>query len=68
MGIEPTNLFKSFQANNVASLQTNLDVAVVVAQSAERLLPTSEIRGSNPDIGKNFMKTVNCIVLKKRRK
>ena len=27
---------------------------MVVAQLAERLLPTSEIRGSNPNNGKNY--------------
>ena len=38
--------------------------AVIVAQLAERLLPTSEIRGSNPNIGIVFRKylciSVNC--------
>ena len=32
--------------------------AVVVAQLVERSLPTSEIRGSNPDIGKIL--STNC--------
>ena len=36
--------------------------AVVVAQLAEWSLPTREIRGSNPNIGKNL--SVNCIILK----
>ena len=37
----------------------NKNWAVVVAQLAERSLPTPEIRGSNPNIGKNL--SVNCI-------
>ena len=32
--------------------------AVVVAQLVERLLPTPEIRGSNPDIGKKILPIV----------
>ena len=39
-------------------------MAVVVAQLAVRSLPTPEIRGSNPDISKNFMNIVNWIVEK----
>ena len=43
--------------------------AVVVAQLVERSLPTPEIRGSNPDIGKIL--STNCtlekIKLKKKR-
>ena len=35
-------------------------MAVVVAQLVERLLPTSEICGSNPVIGK-FLFTIKCI-------
>ena len=37
-----------------------LNRAVVVAQLVERSLPTSEVCGSNPVIGKLFMFTVNC--------
>ena len=44
--------------------------AVVVAQLVERLLPTSEVHGSNPVIGNNFywMLTVNCIEKTKRKR
>ena len=42
---------------------------VVVAQLAERLLPTPEIRGSNPDIGnKIFESHYLSIAIQKRRK
>ena len=41
--------------------------AVVVAQLAEQSLPAPEIRGSKPDIGKNFTNIVNCIVLYSRK-
>ena len=34
--------------------------ASVVAQMAERSLPTPEIRGLNPNMGKNL--SVNCIM------
>ena len=40
--------------------------AVVVAQLVERLLPTPEIGGSNPNIGKTL--STNCTFKKKRRK
>ena len=33
---------------------------VLMTQLAEWLLPTPEIHGSNPDIGKNFMSIVSC--------
>ena len=33
--------------------------AVVVAQLVKRLLPTPEIRGSNPNIGKFYLPIVN---------
>ena len=54
--------------------QTNFRVAwaVVVAQLVERSLPTPEVRGSNPVIGKllhwtfNCLPSVNCVL--KRRK
>ena len=43
--------------------------AVVVAQLVERLLPTPEIRGSNPDIG--IILSTNCTIeetkIKKKR-
>ena len=45
--------------------------AVVVAQLVERLPPTLEIRGSNPVIGKTFIKhlfTVNCVEKTKIKK
>ena len=46
--------------------------AVVVAQLAEQLLPTSEVRGSNPVIGKilylTLVITVNCFQDKKTKK
>ena len=47
-----------------------LDWAVVVAQLAERSLPTQEIRGSNPDIGNisNFKHIYLSIAIQKRRK
>ena len=35
-------------------------MAVVVAQLAKRLLPTSEFRGSNPIISKVLLNIVNC--------
>ena len=41
--------------------------AVVVAQLAERSLPTPEIRGSNPAFGKILL-TVYCQLALKRRK
>ena len=37
--------------------------AVVVAQLAERLLPTPEIRGSNPDIGNKLFRMHICKLL-----
>ena len=44
-------------------------MAVVVAQLVEQLLPTQEISGSNPIIGKLLYRTlfvsVNCIEKKK---
>ena len=40
--------------------------AVVVAQLVERSLPTPEILGSNPDIGK--MLSTNCTIEKKKIK
>ena len=39
-------------------------VAVVVAQLVEQSLPTTEIRSSNPIIGKNL--STNCTFKKKR--
>ena len=46
--------------------------AVVVAQLAEQLLPTSEVRGSNPVIGKilylTLVITVNCFQDKNNEK
>ena len=35
-------------------------MAVVVAQLAEQLLPTPEIRGSNPDIGNKNLNIIIC--------
>ena len=43
--------------------------AVVVAQLAERSLPTLEIRGSNPDMGNKIFKHKNLsIAIQKRQK
>ena len=43
------------QSINVNNLKVNIQIwAVVVAQLVERLLPISEVRGSNPVIGKNL--------------
>ena len=52
------------------TLKTIFCWEVVVAQLVERLLPTQEVRGSNPVIGKNlfiYLFSVNC-VLKRRKK
>ena len=35
--------------------------AVVVAQLVERSLPTTEVRGLNPVIGKLLYQTLNCL-------
>ena len=42
---------------------------MVVAQLVERSLPTSEIRGSNPDIGKIFYSRIstNCNKIEKTK-
>ena len=40
--------------------------AVVVAQLVERSLPTSEIRGLNPDVGKSLF--TNCTIEKTKIK
>ena len=42
--------------------------SVVVAQSLERLLPTSEARGSNPAIGKIYIKKCLLSSVLKRHK
>ena len=42
-------------------LTTTTIWAVVVAQLVERSLPTPEIRGSNPVIGKLLYRTFNCL-------
>ena len=42
-------------------LTTTTIWAVVVAQLVERSLPTPEIRGSNPVIGKLLYQTFNCL-------
>ena len=51
-------------------LQRNLGFsrAVVVAQLVERSLPTPEVRGSNPVIGKNLLNIYLLSTVLKRRK
>ena len=65
----------SLQFYNVGNIcKMSLSWAVVVAQLVERLLPTPEVRGSNPVIGKllywifNYLPTVNCIERTKIKK
>ena len=60
IGVNVINKFK----NSVASIVW----AVVVAQLVERLLPTPEVRSSNPVIGKKIY--IECFLSKvlKRRK
>ena len=54
---------RTFEAN------TGNSGAVVVAQLVERSLPTSEISGSNPDIGKIFYTRIstNCNKIEKTK-
>ena len=40
-------------------LPSNIVFTVVVAQLAERSLPTPDIRGSNPDIDNKIFKSAN---------
>ena len=47
-------------------MSTKYSRAVVVAQLLERLLPTPEICGSNPDIGE--MVSTNCAIEKTKIK
>ena len=46
----------------------NLCRALVVAQMVERLLPTPEIRRSNPDIGNFYLLSTEKETVLKRRK
>ena len=43
------------------------NVAVVVAQLVERLLPIPEARGSNPVIGKNYIEHLLSTVFEKTK-
>ena len=43
-----------------------MSTAVVVAQLAERPLPTPEIRGSNPDIGNKLLRMHICQLLSRK--
>ena len=50
--------------------QTNASEAVVVAQLVERSLPTPDVHGSNPVIGKLLYRTFICLlstVLKRQK-
>ena len=61
----------SLQFYNVGNIcKMSLSWAVVVAQLVERLLPTPEVRGSNPVIGKKLYWTfnVNCFEKTKIKK
>ena len=61
------NVFRHKRPSNVANRQVRFYLcfryirrAVVVAQLVERSLPTPEVRGSNPVIGKKFYWTFYC--------
>ena len=63
-------LFRSFQAA-AAVPAIKWDSAVVVAQLVERSLPITEVRSSNPAIGKNYIEhlfTVDCFEKTKIKK
>ena len=65
MAIITSALIKSATKPLLTDDKDNRSWAVVVAQLAERSLPTPEIRGSNPDIG-NISNVFICQLLSRK--